>query len=332
MVKRIVMKKFFLIASFCLILSSCKKWDEEKLPDLVAIQLFSANGIAPGNSIQEVIEIDNTGEGATGGQIYFTITNFPASSGLTVTLNNNPSITIGTDTYFISNADWDVVFTPSEITFTSKPGVAIGPGFANFIGLTISRGLAPNQGADDTVTQTILIQGGTGGGETPDTNNTASATINKLKVPDLAASQFFSTLQIAAGGTIEELVQIRNLGSGPTTAPIKFTVTNYDAAVGLIVSSNNNPTVTIGIDTYTLTNATDWDVTVSATALTFTSKTGVVIAPGASKLVGITITRAAPPNQGANENITHTVTITAGTGGGESPSTNNTVFNRLVKI
>lgn len=311
-------------------LSSCEKTEDES-PDLSAIQLFSATSLAPGTTVQEVIIINNSGLGPTSDKISFTVSKFPANSGLTIAMNNLAGVRIGSDTFALSNSNWDTVSTANEITFTSKDGYAIGGQYASYIGLTITRGAAPNQGTAGTVTQTVTIKEGTGGNETPSTNNTATTTLTKTSVADLSASQFFSSLQVSAGGSLEEVILIRNVGAGATTGPITFTVTNYDAATGLTVTSNTNPTVTIGFDTFTLTNA-DWNVTVGASSLTFTSKPGVTIGPGASKLVGVTITRGAAPNQGPNGSVNHTVTITPGTGGGESPSTNNIVFNNILKI
>lgn len=323
-------KFLFLILSGIVFLISCEK-SEDETPDLSVTQLFTSTNLAPGTSVQEVVVINNSGLGATTDKISFTISKFPANSGLTIAMNNLAGVRIGLDTFALSNSKWDTVSTANEITFTSKDGYSIGGQFADYVGLTITRAAAPNQGTAGTVSQTVTIKEGTGGNETPSTNNTATATLTKTSVADLSASQFFSSLQVSAGGTLEEVILIRNVGAGATTAPVTFTVTNYDAATGLSVSSNNNPTVTIGFDTYTLTNA-DWNVTVGASTLTFTSKAGVTIAPGASKLVGVTITRAAAPNQGANGSVTHTVTITPGTGGGETPATNNTVFNNILKI
>jgi hypothetical protein len=150
-------------------------------------------------------------------------------------------------------------------------------------------------------------------------------------LPDLTSSLILSSTQIAPGGTIQEVISIRNIGTSPTTAPIVFTVTNYPAIIGLSAASNNNPTVTIGGTTYNLRNVPDWDVVVSASALTFTSKPGVSIAAGGNNLIGITITRATSPNQGSNGTANQTITIQPGTGGGESPSTNNSQTTTFLK-
>ena len=149
-----------------------------------------------------------------------------------------------------------------------------------------------------------------------------------IKFPDLTCSLFFSDTTITQGGTIQKVIQIRNIGKGATTAPIVFSLTTFSVSTGLSLSPNNSPMVTIGSNTYTLSNA-DWDF--SANVGAFTSKPGVVIPAGGFKNVGVTISRGVPPNHGANGFLSNTVVIFPGTGGGETPTTNNTVFNTLIK-
>lgn len=320
---------FFILFASVLIIS-CDK-TEETPPDLIPTQLFSSTSIAPGATVKEVIAINNGGGIRTTAPISFKVSKFPANSGLSIALNNSAGVVIGSDSIGLSNANWDTTSTATDIIFTSKPAFYIESQQAAYVGINIVRSNPPNQGTDVAVTQTVSITGGTGGNETPTTNNTTTTTITKITTPDLTASQFFSGLQIAAGGTIEHVIVITNIGSVPTTAPITFTVSNFAASSGLTVQSNNNATVNIGSNTFNLTNASDWNVTVGATALTFTSKAGVVIPAGGSKIVGVTITRAAAPNQGAGGVVTHTVTIVPGTGGGESPTTNNNLSIMFLK-
>jgi hypothetical protein len=144
--------------------------------------------------------------------------------------------------------------------------------------------------------------------------------------PDLTSSQFFSTTQISAGGVIDEVIVIRNVGTAPTSGPISFTITNYSALTGLTVTQTAaGSNVTIGIDTYTISNGWTFN---SATG-TFTSNN--VIPAGGANNVGIRITRGTGGSAGANGSVTQTTTIAAGTGGGETPSTNNTISNTILK-
>ena len=155
-------------------------------------------------------------------------------------------------------------------------------------------------------------------------NQAATTEITVTGTPDLTNSQFFSSLQITAGGTIDEVVSIRNVGASPTTAPIVFTVTSYAPITGLSLAGIATPTVTIGFTTYTLDNA-NWSFN-PATGV-FTSNAGVFILAGATKFLGVRVSRLA----GANGSVTHSSTITAGTGGGETPTNNNSISNTLLK-
>jgi len=153
----------------------------------------------------------------------------------------------------------------------------------------------------------------------------ATATISVLlPAPDLTNSQFFSTSQIAPGGSVDELIVVRNVGITATSAPITFSVTNYSLLSGLTVSSNTNPSLTIGFTTYPLDNA-NWTFN-SATGV-FTSNAGVAILPNGTRNIGVRITRLA----GANGSVTHTATINSGTGGGEAQIANNSISNSLLK-
>jgi hypothetical protein len=144
--------------------------------------------------------------------------------------------------------------------------------------------------------------------------------------PDLTSSQFFSTTQVAPGQFIDEVIAIRNVGNAFTSAPVTFNITNYSALTGFTVTPIPVGTpVTVGIDTYTTTSG--W--TFNPGTGTFTSSN--VIAPASRNYFGIRITRGAAPNQGANGSVTQTTTIAAGTGGSETPTTNNSISNTILK-
>ena len=148
-----------------------------------------------------------------------------------------------------------------------------------------------------------------------------------IVTPDLTASQFFNTTQIAAGGTIDEVIAIRNVGTIATSATSVFSVTTYSALTGLTVTLNPNPSVTIGFTSYPLSNA-NW--TFNAGTGTFTSNPGIFITAGSTVYIGVRITRGVSPNQGANGSVSQTLTITNGTGG-ETPTNNNTINNSVLK-
>ena len=162
------------------------------------------------------------------------------------------------------------------------------------------------------------------------TNQSADAQLTVTGTPDLTASQIFTTTQVAAGGVIDQVVAIRNVGASPTSAPTVFNVTTYSALSGLTVSSNANPTVVIGFTTYNLDNA-NW--TFNPGTGDFTSNAGVFVQPGVGgvRYLGVRITRGVSPNQGSNGTVNQTITIVNGTGGGETPTNNNTINNSLQK-
>lgn len=143
---------------------------------------------------------------------------------------------------------------------------------------------------------------------------------------DLTSSQFFTTTQLSPGSYVDEVIAVRNVGNAFTNAPVSFTITNYSALTGLTVTPiTAGNSVTVGIDQYTITPG--W--TFNAANGTFTSSN--VIAPGSRNYFGIRIARGVNPNQGANGTATQTTTISAGTGGGETPTTNNSISNTILK-
>ena len=155
--------------------------------------------------------------------------------------------------------------------------------------------------------------------------NTATVTVVPGR-PDLTNSQFFTTTQIATGGVIDEVVVLRNVGTAPTSGQISFTVSNYAPITGLTLTPIAGGThVTVGLDTYTISNG--WTFTPATGTFTSTN----MIPAGGSNNIGIRITRGTPPNQGANGAVTQTTTIAGGTGGGEAPTTNNTISNTILK-
>jgi hypothetical protein len=144
-----------------------------------------------------------------------------------------------------------------------------------------------------------------------------------LPGPDLTSSQLFTTTQLQNGQSLEEVIALRNVGSGPTSGQIVFHITTYTPLTGLTVVPLTQPTVTIGADNYVLDNPLwTWDPANSR----FTSN--IVIPPGGVSYIGIRISRSG----GVNGTVTQTTTIPPGTGGGEAPSTNNSISNSILKI
>ena len=228
--------------------------------------------------------------------------------------------------------------TTSTVTFTGSGGLApytftynINGGGTQTVSTSGSSNIttvAQSNAVLGTFTYTLLsVTDANGCPGAVNLPNTAVITV-ATGTPDLTSSQLFTTTQITAGGVIDEVVAVRNVGAVATSAPISFNVTTYAPITGLTVSSNTNATVTIGFTTYTLDNL-NWNFN-SGTGI-FTSNAGIFINPGQTKYIGVRITRGSSPGQGANGSVNHTLTITNGTGGGETPASNNSISNTLLK-
>ena len=157
------------------------------------------------------------------------------------------------------------------------------------------------------------------------TNQSATTFINVTGIPDLTiAPQAFTTLSVASGGFTDMVVGIRNAGVSATSGVIVFNTTVYTVGSGLVVTSSGAASITIGPDTYTLDNS-NW--TFNPATGDFTSNGIVTIAPGATKFIGVRISRSG----GTPGTVNQTITIAPGTGGGETPTTNNSINNVITK-
>lgn len=316
--KTITRKLRFLLPATLLFVASATKV-QAQLVDLQAVSIDpSALSINVGQTAQIFVAMRNNGPAAipvgeataqvTLSSVYLdlgTPLNFTNACGQWTYLGNVPGV--GTNNLFFQNNAGAI---PAGFTCTFQFDVKGKAGSGGPSGITLASSLSATATTSDN----------------DGSNQAATTEVTVTGTPDFTNSQFFSTTQIAAGGTINEVVSIRNVGAGPNTAPIVFTVTNYAAITGLTAVSNTNPSVTIGFTTYTLDNA-NWTITSTTSALTFTSNVGVTINPGQQRFLGININRAA----GANGTVTHSSTITAGTGGGETPTNNNSISNTLLK-
>ncbi len=162
---------------------------------------------------------------------------------------------------------------------------------------------------------------------------TATITVVVAGVPDLIVIPTQSSSQIAPGGTLQEVFTIRNIGTGPTTGPVTFTINRFAPGSGLTASLNTALSVNIGFDNFILHNNNEagWSVVTTVSTFTFTYTGVIATGVAGSKNVGVTVTRGGPPIQGANGISNQTVTIPGGTGGGESPTSNNSATVTIVK-
>jgi len=136
--------------------------------------------------------------------------------------------------------------------------------------------------------------------------------------PDLTPTHVFSTQNIAVGNTIQQVVRIKNIGTGTTTGTIIFRVTNFLSFSGLNVVVNTDPSVTILANTYVF-DLNDFTYVTAGGFITFTSKSGVTIDPGQTKYIGLTITRTG----GSFGTASTSTNISNGTGGDVDNSNNN---------
>lgn len=144
--------------------------------------------------------------------------------------------------------------------------------------------------------------------------------------PDLTSSQFYTTTHINPGGTIYEVITVRNVGTGATTAPLTFNITKYSALTGLTqIPIPAGTTISIGFTNYTISSG--WSFNAATSTFSYSN----LILPGGSTSFGISITRGTGLAAGANGFVTQTTTIPQGTAGGETPGTNNTLSNSILK-
>ncbi|QHV94876.1 beta strand repeat-containing protein [Spirosoma endbachense] len=145
------------------------------LPDLTPSQLFSSSQIAPGQTIDVLVAIRNVGATPTSAQVVFNVTNYIASTGLTMVVNTDPTVTIGGNVYTLNTNDFSVNSNQFAFTFTSVAGASgvIANAGNKIVAFKITRAMGSNS---SSVTNTVTIPDGTGGGETPVNNNTIANT------------------------------------------------------------------------------------------------------------------------------------------------------------
>ena len=146
-----------------------------------------------------------------------------------------------------------------------------------------------------------------------------TATINiVVGNPSLALSPDMAPTQINAGGTIEEAIVVRNIGTAPTSGTITVNVTNFSALTGLSTIQLLTP-VTINGTPYTPSAGWSYDG-----AGNFTSS--VVIPAGGNSIIRIRITRGTGLLAGTAGQLNHTITMS---GGGEPAAQANDGTNSV---
>lgn len=156
----------------------------------------------------------------------------------------------------------------------------------------------------------------------------ATITVNG-QLPDLMVTRFAASYDFYDGNTVNEVIRIRNRGGGPTYAPIEFTISEPDGSSNMTIIENLNANVTILGETYTLGNA---NFTVDKTSIPgfwkYTSINPFVLLPGDYVDIGIDHKRSG----GTFGYYNSIVSITSGTGGGDTIPGNNFAILRMIKL
>lgn len=138
---------------------------------------------------------------------------------------------------------------------------------------------------------------------------------------DLSPEHSTGSTSYLPGATKEVVIRIRNFGSAPTSGAVVFDVTKMDPVFTVTFDSTATQ-YTPAFTTFDLNNS-DWTVVEQATRWRFTSKPGVVINSNETSFIGIKLTA------GVNGNAKLNTRVVSGTGGGETPNTNNLKITNL---
>lgn len=135
-------------------------------------------------------------------------------------------------------------------------------------------------------------------------------------LPDLTPSVFSNAGTYNQSQQRDVVVAIFNISANATTAPVEFEINKVSP--GFIMSINPNATTSTVTGHPIVTNG-DWTITEQATRYVFKLKDGLSMPTNSNKKIMLRLSAANSPNAAA----TLTVRIFNGTGGGETPTTNN---------
>ena len=127
---------------------------------------------------------------------------------------------------------------------------------------------------------------------------------------------------INAGTNLPFVVGVTNVSDVPTTAPFQF----YIAKLAPIANIDTNTGISSvpGLDASYFTNNLDFTILEQATRWRFTSNTGVILEPKQTIWVGAVLI----DTLAGSGNIT--VTVVSGTGGGETPTSDNIISEPII--
>ncbi|WP_373330774.1 ice-binding family protein [Salmonirosea aquatica] len=146
---------------------------------------------------------------------------------------------------------------------------------------------------------------------------------NKVNVaPDLTPSIFSNGATYNANEQKDVVLVIYNIGPVATTSPVTF---EFNKLTPSFTTSINSTATTATVTGNGSVDNTEWTFTEQATRYVVTLKDGFSISAGANKKIVIQVTATNTPNAAA----TITARVFNGTGGGETPTTNNSAVYRI---
>lgn len=156
----------------------------------------------------------------------------------------------------------------------------------------------------------------------------ASATLHVLiqpifGLPDLTPTIFNDSTGLVKGDTRDNAIRIRNIGSGPTTAPIIFTIPKMLPSFEITIAPN---ATLMNVAGGTAVTNGDWTIVEQTNRYVFTSKPGLVLQVGGANFVGVKVKAVGMVTSTGNLSVQ----IILGTGGGETPFNNNNHNNTYI--
>jgi hypothetical protein len=242
-----------------------------------------------------------------------------------------PTANLGTGVTGISNVEyWDVNGSTSiSLTLSwnaaSNLNTLTGGSITSLrvVGYNPSTAKWENLGNAGGTTGTVSTTGTvTAAAVTP---NTYSAfTFGTVTTIDLTPTNDIDGLNFVTAGTNRDfVVNVYNINIGPTTAPVRVAISKLTAFDITYSTSSGNSNVFGG----TPNQNSDWTFTETSSFIIATSKSGIVINGNGQSVIGFTLTRKAGVANGTTQNIT--TSIASGTGGGETPTNNNTAITNV---
>ncbi|MPR35172.1 hypothetical protein [Salmonirosea aquatica] len=145
--------------------------------------------------------------------------------------------------------------------------------------------------------------------------------------PDLTPSVFSNGGTYNVSEQKDIVIVIYNTGDGATSGPVTFELNKLTPSFTIAIDPNATTTnVTAPAATMPPTvNNSEWTFTEQATRYVVTLKDGFSIPAGSNKKIVIQVTATNTPNAAA----TITARVFNGTGGGETPTTNNSAVYRI---